>query len=306
VVAEESGPALAVGRGPAPHVSLHGALRDPDSKLEQLPSEAARRPTLGFAPSSRGSSRRVAVRPSGREFVTAIAKRKAETLPMHRSTVPAAPASTVAPARSHPPRQQRDRQALGRAREHHSLALHRLSQPPVAVGEARSLPTNDARRRNWPHHQPHESAEHRGRVSRGGGPWSRIGAVPESSQDGSDYGEDLLVTPKAPELRGRCVYPFIPMRSNGRGLDLRFVIGNLKPPLPEAGCESSSLPSWTFVRLPWRRRPAVALDLPRLLPFGASSAINIRDGQLLSNRWDQTLRSVERMAARASVERASR
>jgi len=39
VVAEESTPALAVAGDPLLHVSLHGALRDPDSKLEQLTSK---------------------------------------------------------------------------------------------------------------------------------------------------------------------------------------------------------------------------------------------------------------------------
>jgi len=39
VVAEESTPALAVARDSLLHVSLYGALRDPDSKLEQLASK---------------------------------------------------------------------------------------------------------------------------------------------------------------------------------------------------------------------------------------------------------------------------
>src|SRR5260370_15512058 len=39
VVAEESTPALAVAGDPLLHVPLHGALRDPDSKLEQLTSK---------------------------------------------------------------------------------------------------------------------------------------------------------------------------------------------------------------------------------------------------------------------------
>lgn len=39
VVAEESTPALAVAADPLLHVPLHGALRDPDSKLEQLTSK---------------------------------------------------------------------------------------------------------------------------------------------------------------------------------------------------------------------------------------------------------------------------
>jgi len=38
-------------------------------------------------------------------------------------------------------------------------------------------------RKELPHHEPYESAEHRGRVSRSGSPSSRIGAAPESSQD---------------------------------------------------------------------------------------------------------------------------
>ena len=62
VVAEESGPALAVAGDPLPHVSLHGALRDPDSKLEQLTSKP-----LGAPPwvSRRhlADQRRVACRP---------------------------------------------------------------------------------------------------------------------------------------------------------------------------------------------------------------------------------------------------
>src|SRR5437870_5910678 len=39
VVAEESGPALAVAGDPLLHVPLHGALRDSDAKLEQLASK---------------------------------------------------------------------------------------------------------------------------------------------------------------------------------------------------------------------------------------------------------------------------
>jgi len=39
MVAKESAPALAVAGDPLLHVPLHGALRDPDSKLEQLPSK---------------------------------------------------------------------------------------------------------------------------------------------------------------------------------------------------------------------------------------------------------------------------
>src|SRR5882724_12513692 len=63
VVAEESGPALAVAGHPLLHVPLHGALRDPDSKLEQLTSKP-----LGAPPwvSRRhlADQRRVACRPS--------------------------------------------------------------------------------------------------------------------------------------------------------------------------------------------------------------------------------------------------
>src|SRR5713101_631053 len=63
VVAEESTPALAVAGDPLLHVSLHGALRDPDSKLEQLTSKP-----LGAPPwvSRRhlADQRRVARRPS--------------------------------------------------------------------------------------------------------------------------------------------------------------------------------------------------------------------------------------------------
>src|SRR5882724_33203 len=46
VVAEESGPALAVARGPLLHVPLHGALRDSDAKLEQLASKPLSAPPL--------------------------------------------------------------------------------------------------------------------------------------------------------------------------------------------------------------------------------------------------------------------
>jgi hypothetical protein len=51
-----------------------------------------------------------------------------------------------------------------------------FANPPVAVtGKRMTL----------------QGAEHRGRVSRGGGPWSRIGAAPESSQDGTLLGKFL-------------------------------------------------------------------------------------------------------------------
>src|SRR5258707_10148018 len=63
VVAEESTPALAVTGDPLLHVPLHGAPRDPDSKLEQLTSKP-----LGAPPwvSRRhlADQRRVARRPS--------------------------------------------------------------------------------------------------------------------------------------------------------------------------------------------------------------------------------------------------
>src|ERR1700682_4275159 len=63
VVAEESTPAVAVAGYPLLHVPLHGALRDPDSKLEQLTSKP-----LGAPPwvSRRhvADQRRVACRPS--------------------------------------------------------------------------------------------------------------------------------------------------------------------------------------------------------------------------------------------------
>src|SRR2546425_1364902 len=63
VVAEESTPAVAVAGHPLLHVPLHGAFRDPDSKLEQLTSKP-----LGAPPwvSRRhlADQRRVACRPS--------------------------------------------------------------------------------------------------------------------------------------------------------------------------------------------------------------------------------------------------
>jgi hypothetical protein len=40
----------------------------------------------------------------------------------------------------------------------------------------------------------HESAEHRGRVSRGEGPLSRIGAARESSQDDGPFASETLDT----------------------------------------------------------------------------------------------------------------
>jgi len=55
VVAEESTPALAFAGDPLLHVPLHGALRDRIPSLSSSP-RAARRPSLGFAPSSRGSA----------------------------------------------------------------------------------------------------------------------------------------------------------------------------------------------------------------------------------------------------------
>src|SRR5258705_9018401 len=63
VVAEESGPALAVAGDPLPHVSLHDALRDPDSKLEQLTSKPLGAPP--WVPRRHlADQRRVACRPS--------------------------------------------------------------------------------------------------------------------------------------------------------------------------------------------------------------------------------------------------
>src|SRR5882672_1096767 len=89
---------------------------------------------------------------------------------------PAAPASP-SPATKPPPRQQRDRQAL-RAREHHSLALQPTLRSRQLLSEKLVLCHERCARTELPHYQPHESAEHRGSVSRGGGPWGRIGAVP--------------------------------------------------------------------------------------------------------------------------------
>jgi hypothetical protein len=62
-----------------------------------------------------------------------------------------------------------------------------------------------------PHHQPHESAEHRGRVSRRGNPSSRIGAVPESSQDGC---MEERYTTEGAEPAGRAAFQ---RRGAGRG-----------------------------------------------------------------------------------------
>src|SRR5882672_2861948 len=86
------------------------------------------------------------------------------------------------PPRGSPPRQQRDRQAL-RAREHHSLALQPALRSRQLLSEKLVLRHKRCARTELPHPEPYESAEHRGRVSRSGSPSSRIGAVPESSQD---------------------------------------------------------------------------------------------------------------------------
>src|SRR5205807_7792182 len=56
VVAEESTPAVAVAGHPLLHVPLHGALRDPDSKLEQLTSKP-----LGTPPWIRAAISRISV-----------------------------------------------------------------------------------------------------------------------------------------------------------------------------------------------------------------------------------------------------
>src|SRR5882672_3420798 len=64
VVAEESTPALAVAAGdPLLHVPLHGALRDPDSKLEQLTSKPLSAPPW-VSRRHLADQRRVACRPS--------------------------------------------------------------------------------------------------------------------------------------------------------------------------------------------------------------------------------------------------
>src|SRR5258707_10436593 len=63
VVAEESTPALAVAGDPLLHVPLHGALRDPDSKLEQLTSKPLGA-SAWVSPRHLADLRRVARRPS--------------------------------------------------------------------------------------------------------------------------------------------------------------------------------------------------------------------------------------------------
>src|SRR5216683_389414 len=63
VVAEESTPALAAAGDPLLHVSLHGALRDPDSKLEQLTSKPLGAPAW-VSRRHLADQRRVARRPS--------------------------------------------------------------------------------------------------------------------------------------------------------------------------------------------------------------------------------------------------
>src|SRR5882762_3028597 len=63
VVAEESTPAVAVAGYPLLHVPLHGALRDPDSKLEQLTSKPLGAPSC-VSRRHLADQRRVACRPS--------------------------------------------------------------------------------------------------------------------------------------------------------------------------------------------------------------------------------------------------
>ncbi len=77
------------------------------------------------------------------------------------------------PPRIRPPRQQRNRQPL-RAREHYSLAQQPALRSRQLLSEKLVLNDKRCARTELPHYQPHESTEHRGRVSRGGGPWSRI------------------------------------------------------------------------------------------------------------------------------------
>src|SRR3989440_2418225 len=181
VVAEESTPAVAVAGYPLLHVPLHGALRDPDSKLEQLTSKP-----LGAPPwvSRRhlADQRRVACGPSAARSWPP-SPQKAEALPVPPKHSGRLHQRHRRPPRSRASRQERDRQAL-RAREHHALALQPTLRSRQFLSEKLILYNKRCARTELPHHQPHESAEHRGRVSRGEGPLSRIGAVPESSQDG--------------------------------------------------------------------------------------------------------------------------
>ncbi len=91
-------------------------------------------------------------------------------------------------SRSRPPRQQRDRQAL-RAREHHSLALQPALRSRQLLSEKVVLCHKRCARTELPHHQSHESTEHRGSVSRGGGPHGAGSArFQKSSQDGCSRG----------------------------------------------------------------------------------------------------------------------
>src|SRR3989475_4085002 len=167
VVAEESTPAVAVAGHPLLHVPLHGALRDPDSKLEQLTSKP-----LGAPPwvSRRhlADQRRVACGPSAARSWPP-SPQKAEALPVPPKHSGRLHQRHRRPPRSRASRQERDRQAL-RAREHHALALQPTLRSRQLLSEKLVLCNKRCARTELPHHQPHESAEHRGRVSRGEGP----------------------------------------------------------------------------------------------------------------------------------------